>query len=255
MPVKKTYAIANQKGGVGKTTTAVNLAACLALAGARCMLIDLDPQGNATSGVGGEKRPEGGADLALTMPDRPDTWIEKTRIDNLALVPSTDKLASVEALLRHEVDRFRQLHRAIAALQDRFEYVLIDCPPSSGLLPMNALIAADEAIIPVQCEYYAMEGLAQMLDTIATAQAEQGAQVEIGGFLFTMYEPETPLAQDIVAEVTTHFASKTYGTRIPRDTALSEAPSHGLPVIEYEPRSRGANAYVQFAREIIDGNK
>jgi len=255
MPVKKTYAIANQKGGVGKTTTAVNLAACLALAGARCLLIDIDPQGNATSGLGGEKRPEGGADLALASPERPDTWIEKTRIDNLALVPSTDKLTSAETLLRHEVNRFGQLRRAIASVQDRFEYVLIDCPPSSGLLPMNALIAADEAIIPVQCEYYAMEGLAQMLHTIATAQAEQSARVDIGGFLFTMYEPDTPLAQDIVAEVATHFASKTYRTRIPRDTALSEAPSHGLPVIEYEPRSRGANAYVQFAREIIDGNK
>jgi len=252
--VKKTLAITNQKGGVGKTTTAVNLAACLAVAGERCLLIDTDPQGNATSGVGAEKRQEGGTDAALINPGKPDTWIEKTRIDNLALVPATDKLASAESLLRHEVNRYAQLQRARNHVQERFDFILIDCPPSSGLLPLSALIAADEVIVPVQCEYYAMEGLAQMLDTLSTAQGQHGAQVEVAGFLFTMYDPEMPLAQEVVAEVLNHFQSKTYNVRIPRDPVLSEAPSHGQPIIEYDPRSRGANAYIQLAREIIHAN-
>jgi chromosome partitioning protein len=254
-PVKKSFAIANQKGGVGKTTTAVNLAACLATARTRCLLIDMDPQGNATSGLGAEKRPEGGADAALAAPDKPDMWIEKTRIENLALVPATHRLGSADLLLRHEVDRYQRLRRAVGGVRDRFDYILIDCPPSTGLLPLNALVAADGVIIPVQCEYYAMEGLAQMIDTLHAAQVEQGAETEIAGFLFTMYDPCVALAQDIVREVLNHFASKTYETWIPRDPALSEAPSHGLPVIEYDPRSRGTNAYIQLAREIIDANR
>jgi chromosome partitioning protein len=248
----KTFAIANQKGGVGKTTTAVNLAACLALSGRRCLLIDLDPQGNASSGLGAEKRPQNGADGALTDPERPDTWIEKTRIDNLSLAPATDALASAEALLRHEVRRNRQLKRAMDALDDKFDFVFVDCPPSSGLLSLNGLVAADEVIVPVQCEYYAMEGLAQVLETLNVAQAEENAHVEIGGFLFTMYEPGVRLADEVVSEVLKHFTSKTYNVRIPRDVALSEAPSHGQSVVEYAPRSRGANAYIQLAREIAN---
>jgi len=252
--LKTTFAIANQKGGVGKTTTAVNLAACLAAARNRCLLIDIDPQGNATSGVGSEKRSEGGADRALATPEQPDTWVEKTRVENLAIAPATDGLAAVDILLRHEVDRYRQLKRAVAAIEDKFDYVIIDCPPSSGLLAMNALVAADRVIIPVQCEYYAMEGLAQMLDTLGVAQAEHASDIEVGGFLFTMYDPDVPLAQDIVADVLNHFSNTTYKTWIPRDPVLSEAPSHGLPVIEYDPRSRGTTAYIQLAREIIDAN-
>jgi len=252
--MKKAFAVANQKGGVGKTTTAVNLAASLALGGNRCLLIDIDPQANATSGLGGEGRAGSGAEAALAQPEKPDTWIEKTRVDNLALVPASDRLNSADLLLRHEVDRCGQLRRAVASLRDNFDFVLIDCPPSSGLLPLNALVAADEVIIPVQCEYYAMEGLAQMLDTLAAAQAEQDAHVEVGGFLFTMFDPAVPVAHEITSEVLSHFESKTYESWVPRDPRLSEAPSHGLPVIEYAPRSRGASAYVQLAREIINAN-
>ena len=168
---------------------------------------------------------------------------------------ATDKLNSADLLLRHEVDRYRQLKRAVDYTKDRFDFVFIDCPPSSGLLPLNALIAADEVIVPIQCEYYAMEGLAHMLDTLAVAQAEHQADVEVGGFLFTMYEPDVPLAQDVVGEVLSHFASKTYNTRVPRDPVLSEAPSYGVPAIEYDPRARGTSAYVQLAREVFDANQ
>ena len=255
LAVKKSYAIANQKGGVGKTTTAVNLSAALALGGHRCLLIDLDPQGNATSGLGAEKRERGGAEAALVAPEAPDTWVEKTRVENLSLVPSTHRLGGVELLLRHEVNRYQRLKQALEHVAEKFDYVLIDCPPSTGLLPMNALIAAHEVIIPVQCEYYAMEGLAQMIGTLAAAETEHAAGVQIGGFLLTMYDPEVTLAGEIANEVISHFRDRTYATVVPRDPVLSEAPSHGLSVIEYSPRSRGANAYIQLAKEIVHANR
>jgi len=244
-------AIANQKGGVGKTTTAMNVAACIALADQRCLLIDIDPQGNATSGLGVPRERNGGTHSTLFAPPQAASALRDTDVDGLRLLPATRHLASTERELSHLPDGPLRLRKAIEHVGADFQYVLIDCPPSLGLLPVNALSAADAVIIPIQCEYYAMEGLAQMLDLIRHVRERYNPRLGVEGILFTMYQPGLPYADEVADEVRYHFPEQVYRRTIPRDTLLSEAPSHGKPIIDYAPRSLGAYSYVQLTKEVL----
>jgi chromosome partitioning protein len=244
-------AIANQKGGVGKTTTAMNVAACLALTDTPCLLIDIDPQGNATSGLGHQRPREGGAHQLFFAPDRARGAIRETTVGGLHIVPASRNLASAERELAHLADAPLRLRKALATLDDLYEYIFIDCPPSLGIIPTNALAAASAVIIPIQCEYYAMEGLAQMLELLRQARDQYNPELDVHGILFSMYERGLAYADEVAAEVRYHCSDQVYECVIPRDTLLSEAPSHGQPIIHYAPRSVGAWSYVEFTKEVL----
>ncbi|MCQ2010697.1 MAG: AAA family ATPase [Sporolactobacillus sp.] len=250
--MSKTLAIANQKGGVGKTTTAVNLSACMATLGCKVLMIDIDPQGNATSGSGVDK---GDVDECIydVLVDEVEISkvIHSSAIENLDVVPSAIQLAGAEIELVSTISREIRLKHAIEKVKDSYDYIVIDCPPSLGLLTINALTAADAVIIPVQCEYYALEGLSQLLNTVRLVQKHLNHHLAIEGVLLTMLDARTNLGLQVIQEVKKYFQDRVFKTIIPRNVRLSEAPSHGQPIIMYDSRSKGAEVYLDFAKEVI----
>jgi chromosome partitioning protein len=248
--VGQTVAFANQKGGVGKTTTVVNLASYLALAGDRVLVIDLDPQGNATSGLGIDRnRSESVYDAVMDAVALADLAVD-TAVDRLAVVPSSIALAGAEVELAPIEQRERRLARLVDPERERYDYVFIDCPPSLGLLTVNALTAADSTLIPIQCEYYALEGLTQLLATVNLVRDHLNPGLQIKGAVLTMLDSRTNLGAEVAAEVRKHLGERVYETVIPRSVRLSEAPSHGLPIHLYAGSSKGARAYEALAAEI-----
>ena len=247
----RTVAIVNQKGGVGKSTTAVNLGACLALLGKRILIVDVDPQGNATTGLGIDKRAVEHDAYALLLEEiDPAAAVVATEVDNLWLVPATQHLAGAEVELVSALARETCLRRALANLASNYDYVLIDCPPSLGLLTVNALVAADQVIIPIQAEFYALEGLSQLTTIIRRIKEALNPGLEILGVLVTMYDGRTRLAVEVLDEVSRFFPDHVFKTQIPRNVRLSEAPSFGKPVVLFDVKSRGAQAYLDLAREV-----
>jgi chromosome partitioning protein len=249
--VVRVTACTNQKGGVGKTTTVINLAAYLALSGTSTLVIDIDPQGNATSGLGIDRRTLDRSVYDTLIERVPlDEVIVGTAVDGLDVLPSAPALSGAEVELVEVAARERRLAASLAALNGRYERVLIDCPPSLGLLTVNALTAADGVLIPIQTEYYALEGLSQLVNTIRLVRQNLNPRLEIEGVLLTMYDARTNLSAQVAAEVRRHMDGTVYDTVVPRSVRLSEAPSHGLPIALYDPSSRGAHAYGQLAAEV-----
>ncbi len=250
--VAKIICVANQKGGVGKTTTAVNLAASLAVAERKTLLVDMDPQGNAGSGVGVEKEKlrESIYDALINGADL-TTIIMKTALPNLDIIPSTTDLAGAELELVSAPEREKRLKHVLEPLVEVYDYILIDCPPSLGLLTINAMTAADSVLIPLQCEFYAMEGLSQILKTIRLVRKGLNPGIAIEGILLTMFDSRINLSRQVCEEIRSHFNDSTFKTVIPRNIRLSEAPSHGKPVLLYDITSRGASCYLDLAKEII----
>ena len=250
--MSKIIAITNQKGGVGKTTSTVNLGASLALLKQKVLLIDIDPQGNATSGVGINKGDLDKCVYNLLVEDYPaKEVIVSTEIDNLYIIPATIQLAGAEIELVPTISREVKLKKAIEEIRDEFDYILIDCPPSLGLLTINALTSADSVLIPVQCEYYALEGLSQLLNTIRLVQKQLNKNLMIEGVLLTMLDARTNLGIQVIEEVKMYFQDKVYNSIIPRNVRLGEAPSHGKPITIYDPKSKGAEVYLELAKEVM----
>ncbi len=247
------YAIANQKGGVAKTTTAVNLSACLAEANKKVLLIDIDPQGNASSGLGVDRYAIRQCIYDVLVNEVPiHEVILKTDISGLDILPATIQLAGAEIELANSVSREIRLKSSLKNIKEQYDYIFIDCPPSLGLLTLNALTAADGVIIPIQCEYYALEGLGQLMNTINLIQKHLNTQLEISGIVLTMFDARTNLSIQVVDEVKEHFKGKVFSTIIPRNVRLSEAPSHGQPITRYDIKSKGAQVYIDLAREVIE---
>jgi len=251
----KTIAIANQKGGVGKTTTAVNLAACLARSSCNTLLVDIDPQGNAGSGLGFSKEEiVGSLYHALVGEVDPSEAIVKTEVENLDLLPSNNDLAGAEIELVDEANREYRLREVLAPLKEKYDFILVDCPPSLGLLTINALAAADTVLVPIQTEYYALEGLGHLLHTISLIHDHLNPALSIEGILLTMFDGRTNLAHQVAGEVTEHFKDLVFETVIPRNVRLSESPGFGKPVIEYSNHSVGAKSYTALAHEFLARN-
>lgn len=245
-------ALANQKGGVGKTTSSVNLSSSLAFLGKKVLLVDIDPQGNASSGVGVNKGEIEHCIYDVLVDDVAiQDVLQKTDLDNLNVIPATIQLAGAEVELVPAISREIRLKKAIDSIRDEYDYVIIDCPPSLGLLTLNALTAADSVLIPVQCEYYALEGLSQLLNTIRIVQKHLNEDLQIEGVLLTMLDARTNLGIQVIEEVKKYFQNKVFNTIIPRNVRLSEAPSHGKPILLYDAKSKGAEVYLELAKEVV----
>ncbi len=251
----KIVAVANQKGGVGKTTTAVNLAACLGAKKKTVLLVDIDPQGNATSGMGIVKKKTHHTAYEMLIGEcTAEEVICTTDFRNVSLIPSSIQLAGAEVELVEMDDRINRLKIALAPVRDQFDFILIDCPPSLGLITLNAFTAVDTVFIPIQCEYYALEGLSQLIATVRQVKKLYNPNIDVEGVLLTMYDGRLNLTTQVVAEVKKYFAGKVYRTTIPRNVRLSEAPSYGLPVYYYDRWSKGSLAYQEVAKEFLKAN-
>lgn len=254
--MSKILVITNQKGGVGKTSTAINLASALASYGKKVLLVDIDPQGNTTSGLGIEKRQLNRCIYDVLMNNVPieDVLIE-TCVENLSLIPSTLRLAGAEIELVAAISRENRLKTALENVCNNYDYIFIDCPPSLGLLTINGLTASSGVLIPIQCEYYALEGLSQLLDVIKLIKERLNSSLNIEGVLLTMYDARVRLSEQVAQEVRNYFGEKIYNAIIPRNIKISESPSFGKPVILYDPHSRGAQAYLELAKEVMQNDE
>ncbi|MEN6314014.1 MAG: AAA family ATPase [Clostridiaceae bacterium] len=249
----KVIAIANQKGGVGKTTTAVNLSSCLAFKGKKVVIIDIDPQGNTTSGLGIDKKTIDKSIYEVLINDEDiENALMKTAVENLSICASNIQLVGAEVELVSVISRETRMKDALKNIRDKFDYILIDCPPSLGLLTLNALTASDTILVPIQCEYYALEGLSQLMNTVKLVQRHLNPTLDVEGVVLTMFDARTNLSMQVVEDVKKYFRNKVYRTVIPRNVRLSEAPSFGLPIILYDPKSKGAECYLDLAQEVID---
>ena len=251
--MSKVIAVFNQKGGVGKTTTNVNLSACIAVRGKKVLVVDIDPQGNTTSGLGIDKK-----ELKKTIYDvligtaKAEEVITQTAVENLSIIPSSVQLAGAEIELTGFEERGKMLKKALEGIKDEYQYVFIDCPPSLGLLTINALAAADSVLIPIQCEYYALEGVGQLMNTIWLVQRGLNPDLKVEGVVLSMFDGRTNLSIQVVDEVKRYFKGMVYTTIIPRNVRLAEAPSYGVPILMYDPKSKGAEAYEELADEFIE---
>lgn len=250
----KAIAIFNQKGGVGKTTTNINLAACLAIRGKKILVLDIDPQGNTTSGLGVSKRKltDTVYNILIDKNYDPRMAVIHTSVENLDLIPASVDLAGAEVELVQIEEREKTLKKGLDKVKDDYDYIFIDCPPSLGLLTINSLTAVDSVLIPIQCEFYALEGVSQLVSTIELVKKSLNPKLEIEGVVLSMFDGRTNLSAAVVQEVKKYFRDKVYSTVIPRNVTLAEAPSYGQPVIKYDPRSRGAEAYIDFAEEFLE---